>query len=68
MLLIISYKNLKIIVIRCSDEIIGHLHHIRIIYIDICLNLIKDYNKYGSFYYFGKFYQKNEIPINLPMI
>ena len=64
--IVLSYKNWDKIVTHGPDGTTGHQHHKKIC--EYVTKLTKNLNKYNKLYYFGKFYQKNEIPLNLKRI
>ena len=64
--IILTYKNWEKIVTHGPDGTTGHPHHKKIY--EYVTKLAKDYNKYNNLYYFGKFYQKNNVPVNLRRI
>ena len=63
---LISYKNWDKIVTHGPEGTNGHYHHKKTS--QFVTEITKKYNKYNNLYYFQKFYNKNEIPKNLPRI
>ena len=64
--IIIAYKNWEKIVTHGPDGTTGHPHHLKVY--DYVTKIAKDYSKYNILYYFGKFYEKNKIPLKLQRI
>lgn len=63
---ILNYKFWNKIVTYGKDGIYGHIHHIKTCeYVTL---IAKTLNKYNYLYYFGKYYQKDQIPKNLTRI
>ena len=64
--IIIAYKDWGKIVTYGPEGTTGHQHHIKTC--EYVTKLAKNFNIYNRLYYFGKFYRKNEIPLNLKRI
>ena len=64
--IILSYKSWNKIVTYGPDGTTGHQHHKKTS--EYVTKLAKNFNIYNRLYYFGKFYKKNDIPLNLQRI
>ena len=63
---VLNYKYWNKIVTYGKDGIYGHIHHIKTC--EFVTRIAKTLNKYNYLYYFGKYYQKEQIPKNLTRI
>ena len=64
--LILNFQNWSKIVTHGLEGTTGHIHHVKIS--KYVTKIAKKYNKYNILYYFGKYYDKDRIPKNLPRI
>jgi len=64
--IILTYNKWIKIVTHGPDGTTGHIHHKKLY--EYVTMLTKKYNIYNNLYYFGKFYNKNEMPTNLSRI
>ena len=62
----INYKKWNKIVTYGLDGVTGHIHHKKTC--ELVTETAKKCNQYENLYYFGKFYEKNNIPEDLPRI
>lgn len=63
---ILNYKHWNKVVTYGKDGTYGHIHHKKTY--EYVTRIAKAVNKYNILYYFGKYYQKNQIPKNLTRI
>ena len=63
---ILNYKHWDKIVTYGPDGTTGHIHHKKTF--EYVTKIAKKYNKFQILYYFGKYYDRNHIPKNLPKI
>lgn len=66
MLTLISYKNWDKIITHGPDGTTGNYHHKKTC--EFVTSIVKKLNKLNILYYFGKFYEKNNIPKTLNRI
>ena len=64
--IILCYKDWNIIVTYGPDGTTGHIHHIKTS--EYVTKILKEHSRFNNLYYFGKFYNKNSIPKDLPRI
>ena len=63
---LLNYKYWEKIVTHGPEGTTGHPHHKKIS--EYVTNITKKNNIYNNLFYFGKFYKKNNIPVNLKRI
>ena len=63
---ILNYKKWDKVVTHGPDGTTGHIHHKKTS--EYVTKIAKESNNYNHLYYFGKFYNKNNIAKNLPRI